>query len=293
MCLHAMAMVKWKIFRPSGGGGVAVYDYGSDQKRLVDIVGKKGTLWLVTSRGHVKERRSYHLAYKLSECYQVPRENSIFSGKWKYVVRAGNRDNSTHFAYNDITDSIQRFQFTSGKPMSEAQNVGLRLLTIPELRASDIDLVERIEHKLLLGRTVFLSYSHRNRVIISRLESELEKRDVRAKRDTTLLLSGDKFEEALAKEVKSTDCFIVVISPASAKSEWVHREVNWALSELRLGGLVKRIIPLVIAGGGWNSFPQLHQFHRIDMPASAGAEFFNRMANDIAGKQATVGFTGG
>jgi hypothetical protein len=282
MVPHALAMVKWKTFRPGGQGGVAVYDYGSDQKRLIEIVGSGGTLWLVTSRKRPKQPRTYHLAYKLIDCYQIPREDSIFSGKWKYVVRAGERGRSVHFQYNDVTETLRRLRFTTGRPMAEVDNTGLRLLTIPELTQSDIDLMERFEHKVLEGRTGFLSYSHRNRIIASRIELELEDRDVSINRDVTFLRTGDDWQKALAKEVMSTDCFIVLISSYAAESKWVHQEVDWAVSEFKTRGLVSRIIPLVLPSGGWESFPQLHSFQHINMPTSASKDFFDKLASDIA-----------
>jgi hypothetical protein len=279
---HAMAMVKWKVFRPGGQGGVAVYDYGSDQKRLVETLSDGGILWLVTSRKRPKQPRSYHLAYKLADCFQVPREASLFSGRWQYVVRAGSREESVHFHYNDVTNTLRRLEFTSGRPMAEVDNIGLRLLRIPELTQSDIELMERFEHRLLHGRTCFLSYSHRNKMIASRLEQELEKYDIHITRDATLLRAGDDWQKAIAKEVRSADCFIALISPVAAKSRWVVKEVDWAVSEFKVQGLVSKIIPLVLPGGGWSSFPQLHHFQRVDMPPSASTEFYSRLATDIS-----------
>jgi hypothetical protein len=62
MSRHAAATVKWEIFRPSKGtGGAAVYDYGCDQKQLLERVADGGTLWLITSTRKAKEPRRYHL----------------------------------------------------------------------------------------------------------------------------------------------------------------------------------------------------------------------------------------
>ncbi len=86
---HAVAFVKWDVFRPKdGGGGVAVYDYGSDNKLLHERVGDGGTLWLVTSTRRRPSPRRYHLAYKLVDCEPIESAYSTFSGHWKYVVRA-------------------------------------------------------------------------------------------------------------------------------------------------------------------------------------------------------------
>lgn len=283
MTTHAVAMVKWEIFRPGKGtGGAAVYDYGSDQKQLHQRVADGGTLWLITSTRKGKEPRRYHLAYKLVDCMVVRPEESIFSGKWKYVVRARDWDKSCHFGYNDATDTVRRLQFTSGKSMSEVSNMGLRMITIPELKPEDVTLLERLQHKIENGRAVFISYSRADATLAAKIESELGKRDVSVSRDVAFLKPGQELEEALQREVAGTDCFVVLISPSAAESTWVRREVNWALSEYEAGGLVKSVIPAVLPQGGWEHFPELHRFERWDYPASKRQEEgFDRLAEGI------------
>ncbi len=283
MTKQAVAIVKWEIFRPGKGtGGAAVYDYGSDQKRLLARVADGGTLWLITSRRKAKETRRYHLAYKLVDCAEVPPEESIFSEKWKYVVRAQDWRQSRHFGYNDATETVRRLKFTSGKPMSEVSNVGLRLLSIPELTSGDVDLLNRLQHKIENGRTVFISYSHTDATMAAKIESELGKRDVSVSRDVAFLQPGQEWAEALRQEVAGTDCFLVLISLGAAGSTWVRREVEWAVSEYDKRGLVKSIIPVVLPKGGWEQFPELHRFERWEYPpVKRQAEAFSRLAKGI------------
>ena len=283
MATHAAAMVKWEIFRPSKGtGGAAVYDYGSDQKQLHQRVATGGTLWLITSTRKAKQPRRYHLAYKLVNCTVVRPEESIFSGDWKYVVRAKDWGQSRHFGYNDATDTVRRLQFTSGKAMSEVSNIGLRLLSIPELRTEDVALFQRLQHKIESSRAVFISYSRANATFAAKIESELGKRDVSVSRDVAFLKPGQDWVEAIKQEVEGTDCFLVLISPSAAQSKWVRREVDWALSEYKANGLVKSIIPAVLPKTGWEAFPELHCFERWEYPASRKQEGrFNLLAEGI------------
>lgn len=283
MTKHAIAKVKWEIFRPSGGtGGAAVYDYGSDQKHLLERVADNGTLWLITSRKQGVDPRRYHLAYKLVSCTQVDPHQSIFSGQWKYVVRAKDWAQSRHFRYNEATDTIRLLHFKSGKPMSEVTNIGLRLLSIPALTDEDIALLERLQHKIEEGRAVFISYSHRDSLFASELESELGKRDISASRDVAFLQPGQEWAEALKQEVSGTDCFLVLISPNSAGSPWVRREVNWALEEYNKHGLVKAIIPVVLSSDGWDQFPELHHLQRWDYPPlETKQDVFDKLAKGI------------
>lgn len=283
MAAHAAAMVKWDIFRPGKGtGGAAVYDYGSNQKRLHERVGKGGTLWLITSTRKGEEPRRYHLAYKLVNCAIVRPEDSIFSGNWKYVVRALDWNRSLHFGYNDATDILRRLNFTSGKPMSEVTNIGLRLLSIPELKADDIALLQRLEHKIVSSRAAFVSYSRADATLAEKIEYELGKRDVSVSRDVAFLRPGQEWAEALQQEVAGTDCFIVLISPNAVESTWVRREVNWALSEYEAEGLVKSIIPVLLPKGGWENFRELHRFERWVWPASnRQQQAFDRLAEGV------------
>lgn len=285
MTRHAVATVKWNVFRPSEGtGGAAVYDYGSDQQQLLRRVPEGGTLWLVTSRPQRAGPRHYHLAYKLVNCKSVDPRQSLFSGKWKHVVRARDWAQSRHFRYNDATDTLRRLRFATGRPMSEVKNIGLRLLSIPALTSEDIALLERLQHKIENGRAVFVSYSREDSAAAATLEHELGNRDVSTSRDVAFLDPGQEWADALRREVTGTDCFLVLISPASAKSAWVRREVAWALQEYEAHGLVKYIVPVVLPSGGWEEFPSLHRFEKWEYPRpDAKEQSFDKLAKAIAG----------
>jgi hypothetical protein len=276
-------MVAWKTFRPGGTGGVAVYDYGSKQRRLLERVGDGGTLWLITSTRRTRQPRRYHLAYKLVDCLPVEPSASLFSGRYDYVVRARDWEASRHFGFNDASSTLRRLRFTSGKPMAEVSNPGLRLLSIPELTNGDVTLLERLQHQIEQGRNVFISYSHRDAAIASAIEAELATRDVSVSRDVTMLAPGQPWEQALREEVAGTDCFVVLISPHSATpGSYVRREVNWALAEYASGGLVSTILPILLPGGRWEAFPKLHRFQRWDYPARATrSDAFDQLAAGI------------
>jgi TIR domain len=263
---------------PSGGtGGVAVYDYGSGQGRLLKRVADGGTLWLVTSTRRTRQPRRYHLAYKLADCTAIEPSASLFSGRYDNVVRARDWEASRHFGFNDATSTVRRLRFTSGKTMAEVGNPGLRLLSIPELASGDIALLERLQHQIEQGRNVFISYSHRDASIASAIEAELGTRDVSVSRDVTMLAPGQRWEDALREEVAGTDCFVVLVSPDSGDpASYVRREVA-------SGGLVTTILPILLPGGGWERFPELHRFQRWDYPArTMRPEAFDRLAAGIA-----------
>jgi hypothetical protein len=227
--------------------------------------------------------RSYHLAYKLVNCKSVPTELSPSHLHGNYAVR-GDMENSVHFGFNEATDTLRRLTFASGQPMRNVTNMGLKLLSIPELTTDDIDLMDRYAHKLIHGRSVFLSYAHADSAYVARLERELAKQDIQVRCDRSVLSAGDSFEEALRKEARSADCVMVLISRNTPASEWVRREVDWALAEYRAGGFVKRIVPLLLPGAALDNFPELRDMlHCRQWPRKANAEFFGAVGTDIRG----------
>jgi len=283
MTTHAMAMVKWNVFRSGGGGEpyTRSYYYACKQQRLVDLVGDGGTLWLVTSRRKKGAPRRYHLAYKLVDCIAAPPSDEKAEQFGDFMVRARDWERSIHFPFNDATDTLRRLRFTTGQPLTGRSNIGLRLLSIPQLTQDDIALMETFQHKVLTERTVFLSYAHRNRRVAARLEGELEARNVHVFRDVTSLRAGEDWRAALERAARGADCFMVLVSPAAAASKWVGREVDWATTELEAGGLVERIIPVALHGGGWDDFPKLHRFQRVDYPRRPESTFFDGLAREI------------
>ncbi len=284
MARHAIAEVAWEMFRPStGSGGAAVYDYGCDNEQLLEQVADGGTLWLSTNRQKPQQQRRYSLAYKLVNCMRIAPEESIFSGKWKYVVRARDWRQSRHFGYNDATDTLHRLVFTSGEPMSAVPDMSHRLQDIPGLTEGDVTHLERLQHKIEYGRKVFISYSREDALLAEEIESELEKRDISVSRDVAFLQPGQEWEKAIRQELESTDCFLVMMSPASAASKHVRDEVRWAVAEYQAGGLVKSILPIVLFEECRKKFPELSKFERWTFPdPEHSREGFDRLATGIA-----------
>lgn len=87
---------------------------------------------------------------------------------------------------------------------------------------------------------IFISYSHRNRDTCAQIAGLLEKDprfDVWYDKG---LIPGEVYRKKIVDEIKSTDYFIVLISNASVKSEWVLDEVEFAKK------IHKKILPLWI-----------------------------------------------
>ena len=101
-------------------------------------------------------------------------------------------------------------------------------------------------------------------------------------RDATSLRAGEDWQAALERAARGADCVVVLVSPAADGSDWVRSEVGWATAEAVPGGLVARVIPLALPGGGWDAFPELHRFQRVDYPRRPEASFFDDLAREIS-----------
>ena len=283
MPAQAMTFVKWDIFR--GGSGDAYsrgYLYACKRPRLLKAVKNGDTLWVVTSRRKPDQTLHYSLAYKLVDCMQVvpdPRKDKEYG---PYMVAARDWARSVHLPFNDAGDTLRRLRCTTGRPLWEETNLGNRLtVSIPRLTPEDVMIMEAYQQRVLIERTVFLSYAREDEAIAAHLEAELEARNVHVYRDVRSLYPGEPWQPALERAVRAADGFVVLVSPAAVVSGWVRQEVDWALNEQGSGGLIAHIVPILLPAGGWEAYPELHHLHRVDHPAQPDPAFFDRLAEQL------------
>lgn len=89
---------------------------------------------------------------------------------------------------------------------------------------------------------VFLSYAQSDRRFAERLAKDLAAAGfaVWSGQD---VLPGDNWARKTGEALDESDAMVVIVSPDAAKSEWVRREVEFALGSPRYAG---RLIPVVI-----------------------------------------------
>lgn len=300
MSAHAMTFVKWDVFRAGAGERYSRgYYYACRRPRLLRAVQEGDTLWLVTSKrvtatpaGHEAQPAKitrkpegtlvYCLAYRLVDCERADPSHEKLERFGSHMVRARDWSRSVHFPNNNVGATLRRLRLTTGRPMWEESNIGNRLtVSIPRLTPEDVMLMEAFQQHVLSERTVFLSYSRRDVALAVQLERELEDRNVHVFRDAPSLHPGEPWEQALERAVRACDSFLVLVSPASAGSQGVRREVAWALDERCSGGLVRRLVPILLPDDGWQAFPELHHLHRVDYPMQPDAAFFDRLAKHL------------
>ena len=93
---------------------------------------------------------------------------------------------------------------------------------------------------------VFLSYSHRDDALASRLTKTLESEGVRVWYGSRDILPGDNWAEKIAKALADSDAMVVLISPSALESSSVKREIEYALGKTDYNR--HRLIPVVVGG---------------------------------------------
>jgi len=87
---------------------------------------------------------------------------------------------------------------------------------------------------------VFISYSHVDKGFVTDFSGELDKIGVGYFLDEKELDWGSHINESIKSSLFESKCILVIISPASLKSEWVPFEIGYAIAN------GKKILPLLI-----------------------------------------------
>ena len=75
---------------------------------------------------------------------------------------------------------------------------------------------------------VFISYSRKNIKKMLRLKNDLQKRNIDIWTDEELTPGTPNWKKTVEKELQSSKCLIVLMSPEAYESEWVRRELGFA-----------------------------------------------------------------
>ncbi|HEV7648857.1 MAG TPA: toll/interleukin-1 receptor domain-containing protein [Actinophytocola sp.] len=94
---------------------------------------------------------------------------------------------------------------------------------------------------------IFISHSSHDKEFVFRLAVDLVERDFDVWYDTWKLHVGAKLSETIRAAVGGNAFFVVVWSKSAAASEWVTREVAWALDEEESSGRTM-LLPVTIDG---------------------------------------------
>ena len=91
---------------------------------------------------------------------------------------------------------------------------------------------------------LFLSHAHTNKDPLQELRRALEGRGLACWEDARELRAGDQLLE-LERRVREARGFVVLVTPDSLGSTWVHRECRWAQAAASASGGAYRLVALV------------------------------------------------
>jgi hypothetical protein len=91
-----------------------------------------------------------------------------------------------------------------------------------------------------LPREVFLSHSSGDRKTAQRIAETLRRHGVPVWYSQTNLLGAQQWHDEIGKALARCDWFLLLLSPKAVRSEWVKRELLYALRDLRYRD---RIVP--------------------------------------------------
>ncbi len=263
---HALAFVKYKYYKTTQENkekyGPA-YWYKSDQKRLLDLVGEGGTLWVVTSLK--KDGKSiYSLAYRLENCSPLTVSGTVKDEFGKYGVMADFK-NMTHFGLNEMNKILMSLKFKTNNPIKSEAKIGQSIQTIRELSEEDIITLNRYAERLISGRNIFISYSSKDGKQADQLASKLLDKEHTVWLDRQSIISGEFWESSIKSGLQNAHTMIVIVSENSAKSKWVNKESKFAIERYKKVNGFARIIPIVIDEAAWKVFGHLHKLHALKL----------------------------
>lgn len=91
---------------------------------------------------------------------------------------------------------------------------------------------------------IFLSHSHEDKAAARPLADELRQHGADVWIDEEELVLGDSLATRIETAIQASDLFLVLVSPASERSPWLRRELDFALSAPNK----TRVVPVLLSG---------------------------------------------
>jgi hypothetical protein len=96
---------------------------------------------------------------------------------------------------------------------------------------------------------VFMSYSHEDSVIKSRIRATFRQSGLSIWSDADLIPGTSAWSIAIEEAIENAGCVIVLMSPAAKDSQWVNREIGYALAQQT------PVIPVLVDGSDSSAIP--------------------------------------
>ncbi len=90
---------------------------------------------------------------------------------------------------------------------------------------------------------VFISYASEDKELAKKLSRLLENVGLGVWLEESHIMPGDNWAEKISQALKESQAMVVLVSPAAVKSEWVRREIEFALGAKEYSG---RLLPVFV-----------------------------------------------
>jgi hypothetical protein len=92
------------------------------------------------------------------------------------------------------------------------------------------------------GKEVFLSHSSKDRAFVSRLARTLKRHGIKYWYSATHIVAAKQWHDEIGRALRRCGWFLVVLTPDAVKSEWVKRELLFALNDDRYNERIIRAV---------------------------------------------------
>lgn len=137
------------------------------------------------------------------------------------------------------------------------------------------------------SKHVFISYSHTDAQMMSRIRNELESKGISVWTDEGLTPGTESWKSTIEASIRDALGLIVILSPSANQSIWVERELEYASIQ------GKRIFPVLVQGEPVEAIPiELINAQRIDIRNEANfSPQMQKLVQALAGKPVVSGDT--
>jgi len=112
-------------------------------------------------------------------------------------------------------------------------------------------------------KEVFISHSSQDKEITARIAETLRNHRIPVWYSATNIRGAQQWQDEIGKALKRCDFFLVLLSNNSIASEWVKRELAYALNH---GQYTENILPILLEGCDYESLSwTLGSFQMIDL----------------------------
>lgn len=257
---QAVVLARWEDNSPGWREG-GFFEIRSRRRWQQEAIGEGGDLWIVVSRPSPRVGRLYTVSFRLRNCRLQTYSSGGRFGRYAVV---GDPQRSRFFATAEDKLLLLALRFAPTRPISGPENAQLaNSLRAPRCLAdTDVELLERYTARDDRW-AVFISYSSdEHKQVATQLADALQVEGVSVFRDQDTLRGGDQWWSVILRSIERSGRFVLLMGARTQRSEWVQREVRFALEQNL------QVVP-VYAGGHpdlWGDLaPELKMRHALSL----------------------------